>query len=445
MSFSKSTLLFVTLLVYGQLSYGQAQMDLDECIKMALANNPAVAKSALRESVSRINLENIRAARLPSLNLTFSGTKQYGRSVDPFTNGFTNNSYLYQNSFLQSQMTLFNWGKIRSDIAASAAGLEMMRYQKKYAELEVKMAVIAAYLDLLLVNDQARLSARRLAGMEEQLRIMKNLVEAGKRAELSVMQLNGELLKDSARVKDYQIQRAEKKAVLRKLMFMDGTTEFEISDHLPEMAQVTGSAETSSVEHIIETNSSNKMHQMQIRQAELSIRSIRSSRYPNIYFNGQLSSYFSDTYRNPDGKIIGYQRQVLNNFSSYAGISVSLPIFANRNLVSNYRRAKINLEMEKINQQENKMEIAEKLKLLEEKVAGAAAQNELLYKGSQLMDSVLSNMKFGLQKGNITTTEFLDVQQQYYATIQEQRMVMCQYLFYSLILREYRSESEEKL
>ena len=64
------------------------QLNLQECIDIALENNLTVKRSALNAELSKISVQESQASRLPNLNLSTNYGNNWGRSIDPTTNSF---------------------------------------------------------------------------------------------------------------------------------------------------------------------------------------------------------------------------------------------------------------------------------------------------------------------------------------------------------------------
>src|SRR6266487_3807285 len=82
--------IFVILL---SLTFAKGQkMTMQECVKIALDNNLTVKRSVYNVESNKVGLLSAKGVFLPTLNLAGSGTKNYGRALNPVTNQFIPNS-----------------------------------------------------------------------------------------------------------------------------------------------------------------------------------------------------------------------------------------------------------------------------------------------------------------------------------------------------------------
>ena len=87
-------ILFV-LLTRIDLSAQSTAYTLQQCIDSALTRNVQVKQTALLTEAAEIGWKQSRANLLPNLNATANHGINQGRSIDPFTNTYVNQSITY--------------------------------------------------------------------------------------------------------------------------------------------------------------------------------------------------------------------------------------------------------------------------------------------------------------------------------------------------------------
>ena len=90
------------LLISAGISFSQEKWSLVECINYAIKNNIQVKQQELNTEYSKNNLLQSKLGALPSLNGYAGEQFSFGRSVDPFTNDFTENNVTSTNISLSS-------------------------------------------------------------------------------------------------------------------------------------------------------------------------------------------------------------------------------------------------------------------------------------------------------------------------------------------------------
>ncbi len=88
----KRIYLIISLLIAIGLQEISAQVKkwtLEDCINYAVTNNIGLKRQKLLTETNDVNLLTAKMNILPSLNMGSSANIQYGRSVDPISNGIT--------------------------------------------------------------------------------------------------------------------------------------------------------------------------------------------------------------------------------------------------------------------------------------------------------------------------------------------------------------------
>src|SRR4051812_489753 len=90
--------ILLALLFLSAESFGQSAWSVQQCIDYALANNLTVKQSELTVDLNHVNVNQSAATLFPSINGYASNNYYFGRSIDPYTNLYTNQE-VRSNSF----------------------------------------------------------------------------------------------------------------------------------------------------------------------------------------------------------------------------------------------------------------------------------------------------------------------------------------------------------
>ena len=93
--------------------------DLRKCVEYAMQNNISVRQADVQARMTALTYQQSRLSQYPAANLQNSSGYQYGRSIDPSTNQFTNAKILFANHSLNVNLDLFNWFSKKNTIAAN--------------------------------------------------------------------------------------------------------------------------------------------------------------------------------------------------------------------------------------------------------------------------------------------------------------------------------------
>src|SRR5687767_4365982 len=82
---------------FGKTVWGQTveKWDLPKCVEYAMENNISVRQADVQARITALTYEQSKLSQYPSVNLQNSAGTQFGRSIDPSTNQFTNDKILF--------------------------------------------------------------------------------------------------------------------------------------------------------------------------------------------------------------------------------------------------------------------------------------------------------------------------------------------------------------
>lgn len=93
--------------------YSDSLWTLEQCITTAQEQNYQVRKKEQDLETGHINTRQAKGALTPTLYGNANNNWNFGRSIDPFTNQFTNSTIIAQNYSLNSSWILFKAFKIK--------------------------------------------------------------------------------------------------------------------------------------------------------------------------------------------------------------------------------------------------------------------------------------------------------------------------------------------
>lgn len=99
----------LTIFIYNTAPSQGKYWSLEECITYATAHNVSVQQADVQARISALQLEQSKAAKIPTVSFSTNAGGQFGRSIDPTSNTFINSQIGYQSYGLQTGITLFNW------------------------------------------------------------------------------------------------------------------------------------------------------------------------------------------------------------------------------------------------------------------------------------------------------------------------------------------------
>jgi Outer membrane protein len=192
----------------------QGAWELHECVQYAKENNLQVAEAELNERFAKLAIEQNIASCYPNLNGDFNIGESYGRNIDPTSNQFVTQGFLYNTTGLSSQVLLFGWFQKKYQIEQSKYDLMAADFASKQLKEDIALNVATGFLRVLLAREQVKISENQLNLDNQQYNQTLTLVKAGKLPELNAAQMLAQLSADSANLLN---NRAEERIALLQL------------------------------------------------------------------------------------------------------------------------------------------------------------------------------------------------------------------------------------
>ena len=379
-------LLFCFLLLVCFKTFAQEKWDLRRCVEYALANNISVKQADVQARISSLQLKLNEAGQYPNLGFSSNAGYNLGRSINPATNQFENNSIFFNGFQLQSNVNLFNWFSQKHAIQASRLDKQAADAAIDKAKNDIALNVAVAYLQTLLAHEQIEIAAVQISQTRTQLDAVRKRVDAGALPELNAIEVEAQLARDSANYIGAQATYLQNLVQLKALLNLDMATPFDIVKPNITAIPVEPLSELQPdyvYREALKNLPQQRVNQFRYEAALKNIQFARSSMYPTISAFANMGSRYSSLFPDqqnfvvtPTGKFdtlgaveispgviryavrprvnvttgnVPYGRQMFDvNLSQAIGFNLSVPIFNNRQLRSNWDRAKLNAESVKL-------------------------------------------------------------------------------------------------
>ena len=325
----------------------QEKWDLRRCVTYAVANNISVKQQDIQARIADLTYRQNRDQRIPSLSFNLNDGQQYGRSIDPVTNLFTNQSVGFVSTGLQSNVTLFNWFNIKNTTEANRLNAEAARKQTEKIKDDISLNVANAYLTALLAYEQKQLAGITVSQTKEQLNNTRKRVNAGALPELNAAELDAQLARDSATFLNAENTRQLNLLQLKAILNLDAAAPFDIATPPVNMIPVEPFSEMQPADVFREALATQPLQIVNNLKLQAAIKSAQASRgamFPTLTANGGLQSSYSSANKTITGKVPLF-KQFNNNFRQSIGLGLSVPIFNAHSLRTNWLRAKENIEV----------------------------------------------------------------------------------------------------
>jgi outer membrane protein len=165
----KSFFLIVAFISCTFFAIAQNKLTLKDAIEIGIKNNYDVLLSDLQMQKAGVTLNQTKENMLPSLSANADYGKNFGRSIDPFTNAFINQKVGHSSYGANSNLLLFNGFSLQNAIKSNLLGYEASKMELQQAKDNLTINIILAYLQVLSAEDVLQQSKEQVLVTQKQV------------------------------------------------------------------------------------------------------------------------------------------------------------------------------------------------------------------------------------------------------------------------------------
>lgn len=349
------TLCFITILAAASGLYAQEaskQWSLQDCIDYALEKNIKLQQDKIALEESDVDVKTAKASLFPSLSFntghnvinrpyqqnssTVSGTEIISSDSKTTYNG---------NYSLNAQWTLWNGGRRLNNIKQQKTTRDIASLSVSETENMLQEEITKLFVQILYADESVKINKSTLETSEANFKRGEELFKEGNISKADLAQLESQVGNDQYQLVTSESTLRNYKLQLKQLLELDGTDEMTLalptlSDEqvmkvLPSQADVYQTALT--------TRPEIQSGQLSIDNAKLGIKTAKAGYMPTISLSASSSSTTNSASTN------NWAQQMKYGWNNMIGISLSIPIFDNRQNKSNVQKAKLQYSNSQLN------------------------------------------------------------------------------------------------
>lgn len=308
------------------------QWTLQACLDYALANNIQIKQSRINELSGLEDTELAKAQLFPSLSADITqGYVNY-----PSHNAADNHSYS-GNYSINANWTLFDAGRRNKAIKQQKLQNEMDRLATEESEDDIRIAIVQTYLQVMYAMEAVEINKNTVETAKAERDRAEELYKAGSISAVDLAQLESQYSTDKYQLTVAETNLDNYKLQLKQLLELDISEEIQLA--MPEIAESEVVAPLPEKEIIYATSLAVmpqiRNRELAIQSAELEEKRAKAAYWPTLSMNaGVGTGHLSGTNYN-------FGNKIWNNFNESVGISITIPIFAQRENKTAYNKAKL--------------------------------------------------------------------------------------------------------
>ena len=321
------------------------QWSLRDCIDYALANNIKLQKAKIQEYSALEDVKQSQSALLPSLNLSTSQNVNYtpwpqqGRATvsDGYVQSSVDKVYYNGSYSLMGNWTVWNGNKNRNNVKLNKLAVEQARLDSATTANSVLEQIAQLYVQILYSNEAISVTKESLKTSQTNEQRGKTMVEVGKMSRADLAQLTAQRAQDEYAIVEAESNLRNYKRQLKELLQITSDEEFDVAvpSTTDDMALEAVPALNDVYAASLEQRPEIKNAKLGIESSDLGIKVAKAGRMPTVSLNAGVTTSTSSMSDNTWGT------QMKNNFSLGGGVTVSIPLFDNRQTKTAVNKAKL--------------------------------------------------------------------------------------------------------
>lgn len=308
------------------------KMTLRQCMEYAVEHSARVKVAQADLSDTRVERrEAVLRTFTPQVSASSYGYYNWGRSVDPETNTYSNIKSFHNGYSLSAGLALFDGFQAVNNMKIAKTSLLMGISREQQAEDEVCLATMEAWSNVLYYSELSRILEDQVAAAQLSLDKARKEEQLGKKAYADVVQMEAELAD-----KQYQSLQAKGKAddallTLKSVMMWPLDTPLVLDAQEPSRLADNASKNQEDMAHIVDYalahNPQAIIAEGNVSNARRQLSTARWQLAPSLSLSGGWSTtYF--TYPGRAGYTpVPFREQLKNNRGEYIQLSINIPIY----------------------------------------------------------------------------------------------------------------------
>ena len=334
----------------------QKQWTMQECIDYAMQNNITLQKARLSQQSAVEDVKGSKGALLPTVSASANQSLGYRPWQDTgsttVTNGMVNTkidkTYLNGSYGVNAQWTVWNGNKNTNNVKLNKLSGQQAELQVAETANSIQERIAQLYVQILYLDESIKVSKASLETSQKNEERGKEMVEVGKMSKADLAQLTAQRASDEYNVVDAQAQMANYKLQLKQLLELTGEEEFDVV--IPQTTDDQALAEIPALQNVYQqallSRPEIESSKLAIESSDLNVKIAKAGWLPSLSLSGSFSTSTNSLSSN------GWSNQMKTNFSTQAGLTLSVPLFDGRQTRTSVNKAKIQRQQAQLDLQD---------------------------------------------------------------------------------------------
>ena len=340
---SLSSIAIIIFIVSNFLTLGLAAqsslMNMNDCMAYAVEHSTSVGKKINALDDAKQDYNSSVASLFPSLSASVSGETNFGRSIDPETNSYTNVSTFNNSYGILGSMPLFAGLQGINTVRAAKVARERGTHELQISRDEIAMQTMQAYIDVLYYIGTVKIAQQQLESSRQMLKEAKKLYEIGRKSAADVAEVESQEANYNYLLTEQQNNLALAEIRLREIMNFPQDEELNIDENIDIEFVTMLTPMEDVVNHALNNNDKIISSKLNTEYAKFAYKRMKGNYFPSLYlYGGYNTSYFVNMEN--QAAYDAFLNQLRNNVGSYIQVGLSIPIFSGLSIKTSTHKAR---------------------------------------------------------------------------------------------------------
>ena len=337
--------LIILLAIAAKQVAAQNDWTMQQCMQYAVEHNHEVKQAELKLDNYKAQKANAVGSFLPYVDASIGAQYNFGRAIDPETNGYTDVSTFYNGYQLSALLPVFDGFSRLHALKAAKANELMGKSSLRKQQDQTALNVLEAYANVAYYDGLVKMADEKVQETSLLLKQTRLFEEVGRKSAADVAQVESQQAEADYELTRQQNLYASALLDLKKAMALPLGEELRVKSEKDNSVAELGMAEADS--SLFTPHSSlSSLHpelqtaRYQVQASKHEWRQARASFFPSLSLSAGLNTSYYKTLHSD--MAASFRDQLNNNMGEYVGATLSIPLFNRLQTITNIRKAKNN-------------------------------------------------------------------------------------------------------
>ena len=347
----KYTVVFLLSLFASQ-AVAQQEWTMRQCMQYAVAHNHQVKNAELELDSYLATKKEAIGRFLPAVDANIGIQYNFGRAIDPETNGYTNVSTFYNGYSLQASLPVFDGFNRVHALRAAKAGVLMGHQAVRQQKDQTALSVLQAFVDVAYYKGLVQMTTEKLEETTLLLKQTRLMEEVGRKSPADVALVESQQAEANYELTRQQNLYTSALLELKKEMAFPLSEELSVkSEEYIKEENVTNALQLPDSSLFTPNSSLFTLHsslsplhptlqiaRYQVQKTKSVWNQARAALYPSLSFGAGLNTtYYKMLHAT---STTGFNKQFNNNMGEYIAATLRIPLFNRMQTLTSIRKAK---------------------------------------------------------------------------------------------------------